>query len=347
MAEAAKDFLKRDDGRGEPVLEPELPIIDAHHHLFDRPALRYLLEDYLAHAKSGHRIIGTVYIETQAMARRDGPEALRPIGEIEFALGVGAMCDSGVYGSCRVAAGIVGFADMTTGERIAETLDRAMTVAPERFRGVRQIAIAHPDPSALRFLTHKPPPNLLNHPDFLAAFRQRGPRGLTFDATVLHHQLPEVAALADRHPDTSIILGHLGLAMAMDGGSEERAAAFRIWRENMADLALRPNVFCKVGGLGTAYWGFGFNRRSEAIGSEELAAAWQPYVETAVELFGARRCMAESNFPNDGRSCGFVPLWNALKRIAKGCSADEKAALFHRTAAQVYRLDLEGMLGSA
>src|ERR1700754_3515573 len=94
-------------GRDEPILDPDIPIIDSHHHLFDRPALRYMLDDYLADVRAGHRIGASVYLETQAFARPDGPEVLRPLGEIEFANGVGAMCASGAYGDCRVAAAIV------------------------------------------------------------------------------------------------------------------------------------------------------------------------------------------------------------------------------------------------
>src|SRR6266481_9027853 len=126
-------------GRDEPIIDPDVPIIDAHHHLFDRPTLRYLFDDYLADIRSGHRIIAAVYIETQAMARPDGPELLRPLGEIEFANGVGAMCASGNYGDTRVCAGIISHADLRVGDQVAELLDRALEIAPERFRGVRQV----------------------------------------------------------------------------------------------------------------------------------------------------------------------------------------------------------------
>jgi predicted TIM-barrel fold metal-dependent hydrolase len=333
-------FDKVKEGRDEAILDPGIEIVDAHHHLFDRAHLRYMLDDYLGDANAGHRIVGTVYIETQAFARTFGPEALRPVGEVEFANGVAAMMASGVYGPCRVAAGIVGHADMTTGDRVAATLDASMAAAPERFRGIRQIAISHPNEAVLRFLTHRPPPDLLKNPAFRAAYRHLGPRGLSFDASVLHHQLPELAQLAADFPDTKIVLSHAGLATPVGTGADRRAEALRSWRANMADLARRPNVFCKVGGLGTSYWGFGFNVRSDPIGWQELAAAWRPYVEGAIEAFGAERCMMESNYPNDGRSCGFVPLWNALKSIVGGCSAGEKAALFRATAEKFYRLEL-------
>jgi predicted TIM-barrel fold metal-dependent hydrolase len=340
------DFRKRNDGRDEPILDPELPIVDTHHHLFVRPALRYLLDEYLADAAAGHRVIGTVYVETQAMARCDGPEAMRPLGEIEFALGAGAMCRSGSYGPTRVAEGIIGYADMRAGDAIEAFLDAALAIAGDRLCGIRQIAMAHPDPRALRMLANRPPPDLLRHPGFLAAFRHLGRRRLTFEAAILHHQLPAVAALAASHADTTIVVNHLGLAFAMDADGAQRAEVFRIWRGHLAEVARHPNVFCKIGGFGTLYWGFGIDRRADPVGGVELAGVWRPYVESAIELFGARRCMTASNFPNDGRSCGFVPLWNALKQITRGCSVDERAALFHGTAAAVYRLDLATMLAT-
>jgi predicted TIM-barrel fold metal-dependent hydrolase len=132
----------------------------------------------------------------------------------------------------------------------------------------------------------------------------------------------------------------MGLATAPGIGPEARAEVFTAWRDNLQALARQPNIVCKIGGLGTSYWGFGFNTRPEPATSAELADAWRPYVETAIEAFGPDRCMMESDYPNDGRSCGFVPLWNAYKRILQNHSEAEKAALFHGTARRFYRLDI-------
>ena len=149
----------------------------------------------------------------------------------------------------------------------------------------------------------------------------------------------DVAELADAFPDTTIVINHLGQAMAMEMDAQGRAQVFKDWREAVRDIARRANVVCKIGGLGLPFWGFGFEKRSDPVGYLELATAWKPYVETAIEAFGADRCMMESNFPPDGRSCGFVPLWNALKHIVRDASQEEKAELFHDSAARVYRLD--------
>ena len=331
---------KRLEGRDEVIIDPDMPIIDAHHHLFDRPALRYMFEDYLADAGAGHQVVASTYVETQAFIRPDLPEMLRPIGEIEFANGVGAMSASGGYGSCRVCAAIVGYADLRFGDAVAELLDRALEVAPGRFRGVRQMTMEDPSETSYRFMTQPPPRGILTSTGFRPAFKHLAPRHLSFDAAVFHHQLPEVAELADAFPDTTIVLNHMGMALLMDMDAQARADVFVNWRDALRDLARRPNVVCKVGGLGMPFWGFRFETRSEPISYVELAAAWKPYVETSIAAFGADRCMLESNFPPDGRSCGFVPLWNALKHIIRAYSPEEKAALCHRTAARVYRIEL-------
>jgi L-fuconolactonase len=327
-------------GRDEPILDPDLPIVDAAHHLFDRPALRYMLDEYLEDANAGHRIVASVYVETLAFARTFGPEVLRPLGEIEFANGLGAMSASGVYGDCRVCAAIVGYADLRYGSAVAELLDRAIDLAPERFRGIRQLCIESDCEALFRYVTNPPPRGIMKHPEFRAGFRELASRGLTFDAAVFHHQLSDVCELADAFPDTPIVLNHLGQAMAMEMDAEGRMRVFELWRDAVREVAHRPNVLCKVGGLGLPFWGFGFETGSTAPGYLELAQTWQPYVETVIEEFGVERCMMESNYPPDGRSCGFVPLWNALKHIVRAASADEKAALFHDTAVRTYQIEL-------
>jgi len=328
------------EGRDEPIIDPEMPIIDAHHHLRIQPTQRYMLEDYLADIQSGHKIIASVYLESRAFIKRDGPEVLRPIGEIEFANGIGAIGASGFFGPERVCAAIIGYADFRAGDLIAQYFDLALEIASDRFRGVRQVTIEYPTEAPFRYIPHRPPIGVMKSPGFDLAFKHLAARGLTFDAAVFHQQLPEIAALADRFPTTTIILNHMGNPVEMDLGAEERREVRRVWTESLRDLARRPNVICKVGGLGLPFWGFGFDTREQPAGYLELASAWRPYVETAIEAFGPQRCMMESNFPPDGKSCGYVPLWNALKHITRGYSAADKAALFHGTAARVYRIEV-------
>ena len=327
-----------DHSRNEPIIDPNRAIIDSQFHLFDRPKLRYMFDDYVADARSGHNIVASIYVETQAFARPWGPQVMRPIGELEFANGIAAMSESGVYGDCRVAAGIVCHADLRHGDAVVELLDRALTLSPERLRGVRQITLYHQSDAPYRYMSMRPQRVEMSSLDFRAGFRHLAPRGLSFDAAIFHTQLDDLADLAAAFPDTAIVLNHLGYAMALDCDAEGRAAVFRTWRASLRALARLPNVICKVGGLGMPPWGFGFEQRSEAVSYLELAAVWKPYVDTAIEAFGVNRCMMESNFPPDRLSCGFVPLWNALKHIVRDCSEAEKSALFHDTAQRVYRI---------
>lgn len=326
-------------GREEQIVDPDIEIVDAHHHLFDRPALRYMFDEYLADVRSGHRVVASVYVETLAFARADGPEMLRPLGEVEFANGLGAMSASGVYGDVRLCAAIVSYADLRLGASIGDYLDQAIGLAPQRFRGVRQITIDDPREAPYRFITNRPPRAVMQHPAFREGFRELGRRGLSFDAAMFHHQLNDLIKLADAFPETTIVLNNLGHTMSLDMGEEERKETFSQWKAALSDLGRRSNVMCKVGGLGLPFWGFGLEERTDPIGSQELATLWRPFVETAIEAFGADRCMMESNYPPDSRSCGYVPLWNALKTIVRGASTGEKKALFHDTAMRVYRIN--------
>ncbi|MFS0773733.1 amidohydrolase family protein [Sphingomonas sp. 1P08PE] len=333
-------LVKRLEGRDEPIIDPGLPIIDAHHHLFDKGATRYLFPEYIDDVNAGHNIVASVYMEIKAFERNYGPAPERMLGEVEFANGMGAIGASGVYGPCRVAAGIVGEADLRSGDAIADVLDQAIARAPDRLRGLRQVLNDSPSPLPYRFMTNPPPRGLMRNPAFRRGLRHLAVRGLSFDAAVFHTQLPELAGLADDFPTTSFILNHAGMALAMEGGAAERARVFGIWRSNIRSIAKRPNISCKIGGFGLPFWGFGFNERVGPIGHRVLAETWRPYIETCVEAFGADRCMMESNYPPDARSCGFVPLWNALKLAVAGATSAEKTALFSGTAARVYRLRL-------
>jgi predicted TIM-barrel fold metal-dependent hydrolase len=333
---------KRNEGRDEPILEPGLPIIDTHHHFYDQPSFRYMFDDYLRDVGSGHNVVASVYVATLAMARRDGPEVLRPLGEIEFANGIAAMSASGGYGPCRVNAAIVGHADLRVGDAVADLLDRALAAAPERFRGVRQSTLEPPSDEVMRFsiMPYRPTAGVMRSPGFRPGFRHLARRGLTFDASVFHHQLDDIVELAREFPDTVIVLDHMGMALGLDMSEQARAEAFHDWRVRLARVATCENVVCKVGGLGMPSWGFGFERRADPISSQELEGVWSPYIETAIDAFGVDRCMMASNFPPDGWSCGYVPLWNALKGAVSGFSPAEKAALFCETAERVYRIDL-------
>jgi L-fuconolactonase len=326
------------DRRKEPILEPELPIIDPHHHLWDRPGWRYLLDDLLVDTNSGHNIIATVFVQARAMCRETGPEEMRPVGETEFVNGIAAMSASGIYGKTKVCAGIVGHADLTLGGRVEPVLAAHVRAGGDRFRGIRHTTAWDADAS-VRNPAYSPPPGLLADKAFRAGFAVLSRFGLSFDAWLYHPQVDELTNLARAFPDTRIVLNHVGGPIGIGAYGGKHKEVFPGWAASIKALAACQNVFVKIGGLGMRLGGFGFHEQAEPPSSETLAATWRPYVETCIEAFGSSRSMFESNFPVDKGSYSYPVFWNACKRLGKDASNAEKTDLFAATAARFYCLD--------
>lgn len=338
-AEAANYLHVRNDWlarRKEPILEPDLPIIDPHHHLWDRAGWRYLLDDLLADTNSGHNILATVFVQARAMQRADGPEELKPIGETEFVNGVAAMTASGIYGRIRACAGIVGHADMTLGSRVEPVLEAHARAGGGRFRGIRHITAWDADPM-VRNPGNPAVPGMLADQKFREGVKTLTRLGHSFDAWVYHPQIDEVTGLADVVPDAKIVLNHCGGPVAIN--AYKRDEVFPGWKKSIEALAKRPNVYVKLGGLGMRIGGYEFEKQADPPSSQVLADAWRPYIETCIAAFGPSRGMFESNFPVDKGSYSYPVFWNACKLLAKGASAAEKADLFFGTAKRFYRLD--------
>jgi len=325
---------------GEAALEPELPIIDAHHHIWDAPRPRYMFDELhrdLQH--SGHSVLGTVYVDCRSMYRSEGPPELRCVGEVEFANGVAAMGASGAYGVSRVCAGIVGFGSLQLGARARPVLEAQMAAGGSRFKGVRHISAWDADPAVAPPHPDRPP-GLLADKTFREGFALLSGLGLRFDAFLYQTQIPELTDLARAFPETPIVLDHAGTPLGIGRYAGRREELFGDWSAAIAELASCPNVSIKLGGLGMIVGGFGFNERSRPPTSQELAQAWAPYIHTCIEAFGSQRCMFESNFPPDRASCSYGVIWNAFKRMVAGASPDEKADLFARSADRFYDLKL-------
>ena len=286
--------------------------------------------------ESGHNVVRTVYVECGSMYRREGPKDLQPVGETEFANGMAAMSASGRYGDCRVAAGIVGMANLTLGADVLQILEAQVAAGNGRLRGIR-FPTAYADAGLFGRAPDPSRKGLLLDSRFRDGVRALLSFGLSLDVWCLHTQLSELAELASACPDIPIVLDHLGTPLRFDAASGRDAEVFPQWRSCIVDLARRPNVVVKLGGLGMDV--------AKPIGttggqahSTKLADQWRPYVETCIEAFGVRRCMFESNFPVDSATCTYGALWNAFKLIAAKYSEDEKTALFSGTATTVYRL---------
>lgn len=328
----------------EAVVEPDLPIIDPHHHLWDRPDHRYRGEELLADCAGGHRIRATVFVECMSGYREDGPPELRPVGETETvvreaARAAAAADAAGLPAVDRVdlAAGIVGFADLTLGAEVDTVLEAHLAAGQGRFRGIRHACGWDSHPEIGRSHT-QPPPGLMGDAHFRQGFARLAAHGLSYDAWCFHPQLPELVALARAFPETTIVLDHFGGPLGTGPYEGRRAEIFEWCKRHLAELARCPNVVAKLGGMAMVRNGFGWHKNETPLTSEAFVAAYSDWYLFAIDAFGPTRCMFESNFPVDRASISYTVLWNAFKRLAKGFSASEKAALFHDTAKSVYRL---------
>lgn len=318
----------------EAALKPDMPIIDAHHHFYERPGWTYLLDEYLQDARSGHNITASVFMQALTRYRPSGPEPLRPVGEIEYVAGVTAPLQRS---KPQVAKGMVGYADLRRGAAVRDVLEAELHAGDGRFRGVRHLVTWDADQTLVNPLSAAPR-GLLLDPDYRAGVAQLGALGLSYDAWLFFPQLPELFDLAKTYPDTPFIINHCGGVVRVASYAGQRAEVFDAWSRSMRELARLPNVYVKVGGLGMRINGFEFEKGERPPSSDELARVWKPWMHTCIEAFGADRCMFESNFPVDKGSYPFSNGWNAFKKLTAQAGADEREALFQGTVSKVYRL---------
>jgi predicted TIM-barrel fold metal-dependent hydrolase len=323
--------------RKEEIIDPSRPIVDPHHHLWDRGGQRYLIEDMAADIASGHNVIATVYVEARSMYRAGGPEALRPVGEVEFANGAAAMSASGGYGPAAICAGIVGHVNLLLGEGARPVLEAEIAAGQGRFRGIRHSSAWDADPNVAHMYATRPKGLLLDS-TFRKGFACLAPLGLSFDAWLFHPQIGDLTDLARAFPDTKIVLDHCGGPVGLGNYANRREDIFKGWKASIQEIAKCPNVSVKLGGLAMRLLGYDFHERPMPPSSEDAARAWRPYIETCIEAFSPERAMFESNFPPDKGQCSYQVIFNAFKRIAAPCSEAEKTALFSKTATDFYRL---------
>ena len=322
-----EEWLAQEDP--EKVLDPELPIVDPHHHLWDlrkitlQPHRDFLQKVYLTEEfaneiqRSGHKITHTVFAQCAAFYRKEGPEELRAVGEVEFANGVAAMSASGLYGDTQICAGIFSYADLSLGKTVRSVLESLQKASPN-FRGIRS-----------------PFPNDFNS-EFLEGFKILGEMGLTYDNySPDYTRLPQLAELAATHPEVTVIVNHLGGRINLD---EQE------WRECLEKVSKPKNVYLKLGGAQQRVndWepAFHRNQRAQPISSDELCKCLGKYYVKAIELFGPERCMFESNFPVDKECVSYRTLWNFFKKISieMNLSKADKDSVISETAKLVYRL---------
>lgn len=320
----------------EDVLDPDLSIFDPHHHLWDRGGHRFLQNELLAAIDDGHRIIGTAYVECLNAYRPSGPDSLKPVGETEFVVGHLPSPLQASHGPVDACAAIIGYADLSLGDKVAPVLEAHIAAGNGRLKGIRYAAAWDEHPKIhSAYPTTK---DMLLDPLVQQGIRLVGAAGLSYDSWQYFTQLDELAAAADACPDTPIIIGHLGGVIGIGPYEEHRQDVFTQWKAGLSQLANRPNIFIKLGGLGMALAGFRFRRLPRPPSSIDLAEAWRPYIETAIEIFGPGRAMFESNYPVDMVSGKHRNIYNAFKHLTSQMSAEDKHRLFMGTAMQVYQI---------
>ena len=329
----------------EDILEPDLPICDPHHHLWDRrisrvPYQRYLLDELLEDVGSGHNVRSTVFIEAESMMRGSGALEMRSVGEVEFVQGTAAASASGIYGDIRAAAGIVGSADLNLGEGVKHVLDALQIASPNRFRGIRHRLTWDPHPE-LASASSAGIPKQMQGEQFLIGAQTLADMDMTFEGWMYHHQLPELAELARAVPSLTIILNHIGGLLRVGPYAENGKDTISVWKEGIATVAECPNVVVKLGGMGMPIMGFDWHLREKPVGSQELADDMSPFLNYCIEQFGPDRCMFESNFPVDKVSFSYHVMYNAFKRLSSDYSFQERAEMFHKNAVRIYRVSEE------
>ena len=319
----------------EEVLEPELPIIDPHHHLWLRNGYTYLMPELAEDLDCGHNIVATVFAECHSMYRKAGPVELRSLGETEFVRGQAAMSASGEFGSTKACDVMFGNVDLTLGAAVEPLLEAHVQASGGRFRGVR-LSCGWYDDDRIHNVAMQP--QLLLDPRVKEAIAVVSRMGMSLDCWLYHPQLDEVAQVADAHPELTIILNHVGSPILGGPYKGKTDQVFKEWKAAITGLSKRANIYVKLGAMPIRMPDFEGDRTLPP-GSQEVADAWRPWIATCIEAFGPTRSMYESNFPVQKRWCSYQVCWNAFKRISAGASATEKAELFADAAARAYRIE--------
>ncbi len=325
----------------EEILEPGLRIIDAHHH-FSEHWGGYFPAELIADLESGHKVVGTVYIQCGLGYREAGPDHLKPVGETETVVSLVKKIPP-EHQHLNIAAGIIGYADLALGDSVADVLQAHMEAGEGRFKGIRCSGAR--DEHFKHGVLPRPPEGLYVSRDFQAGFARLQEHGLSFESWLYHPQLGDLLDLARKFPSTPIMINHVGGTLGVGPYEGKRDQVMQAWKPMMKSLAACENVYVKLGGLGTAVYGYRFHEQPTPS-SEEIARAWGPYFHTCIEYFGADRCLFESNYPVDRAAGSYPVLWNAFKRIAASASPAEKAAMFHDNAARFYRLPMKENVGA-
>jgi L-fuconolactonase len=310
-------------------------MIDAHIHLRQRD--NCFAQDYLSTIEqSGHNIVASVYVECGMSYSDDPRQEFRPVAEMGFVLEQANQSEASGH---RMAAGIVGAADLTLGARVQPVLEALAEAANGRLRGVRYRVAWDPDPVAgYGGVDGYPRENVLGRPELLEGARCLEKMGLHLETWGFHTQLSDLARLAARVPDLSIVINHCGGPLGVGRYAGRRDEVFKDWLAGIKAVANAPNVFVKVSGLGVSRLGFGFQEQGRVKSSDELVSLWSLYVRTCIEEFGPQRALFATNYPVDAAAAPLGLLINAYKKMLLDLTPEEFSAVFAGNAKKLYRL---------
>ena len=229
----------------------------------------------------------------------------------------------------------------------AELIDKHQSASP-LFRGIRTMVAHHPDAGVRSFCKAE---GALSVPAFLDGFAVLAERGLSFEAWVYSHQIPEVTRLASRYPEVTIVLNHLGTPAGIfgpvgrDTGTDpgRRRELFVQWRDDIATLATHPNVMAKVSGLAMPILGHPVPLRGSTTSVAELLDRTAPLLHHAFDVFGAQRLIWGSNYPVDKPITTIANSAQAVIDVLadRDGSAAELEQVFRTNAQRVYGIDAE------
>ncbi|MGB0637253.1 MAG: amidohydrolase family protein [Gammaproteobacteria bacterium] len=316
------------------ILDKDLEICDAHHHIWDFPTNTYLVDELITDLSSGHNVTSTIYMECGYGYDTNLPSHLASVGETSFVDNCAKDIFKKTNGGIAACKAIVGYTYLTLGAQTQESLELHMATS-NRFAGVRHatawdadsnIRNAHTNPTAGQMLTQA----------FGHGTRLLTKLNLSFDTWLYHPQIQEFCQLAKQHPNQIMVLDHLGGLIGIESYSSRKQSVQKKWKKDMSLLSERENVYIKLGGLAMPLCGKDFHKRQTEIVAEELAEATASYYLHAIDAFGTHRCMFESNFPVDKVGVTYRTLWDSFKHITRNFSLKDKQALFKRNTENVY-----------
>lgn len=319
----------------EEIVLPHLPVVDSHMHLWDRIGFDYFASEFLADVADGHDVRSSVYVECGMAYDAFSPDPMLAVDETRYAVKQAALGQGHTH---KLAEGILGAANLLLGDEIQPVLEAHVEAAQGRFRGVRFRVAFDADPEAGYHESGYLNENVLHRPELLASARILARMGLTLELWGFHPQLADVKAFARKVPEVQIVLNHVGGPLGVGRYADMRKQVFAEWSQGMRALADEANVMVKLSGLGISRLGLRQAGGQAHTTSDQLVAAWGPFVRHCVETFGPDRSIFGSNFPVDRATASYRTLLNAYKKMLLDLSDDELRAVFAENARRTYRL---------